>query len=93
MENSRNQQLWKKAKRRASFKIHLRSYVMVNGGLWIIYFLTTGQHWTHEMTPWPIWPMLGWGIGLASHYFAAYGNVDETNMVQKEYDKLLREQR
>jgi hypothetical protein len=91
METPRNQELWKKAKKRAAFKIHLRSYVIVNGGLWIIYFLSAGQNWSYNSFPWPVWPMLGWGIGLASHYFAAYGNHDELSIAQKEYEKLLRE--
>ncbi|MCE7039946.1 2TM domain-containing protein [Dyadobacter sp. CY312] len=93
METPRNEQLWKKAQKRASFKIHLRSYFIVNGGLWIIYFLSTGMNWGNHGFPWPVWPMLGWGIGLASHYFSAYGNNDEMNLAQKEYEKLLREQR
>jgi len=91
METSRNELLWKKAKKRAAFKAHLRSYVLVIGGLWIIYGLTTQQHWGHHVHPWPIWPMLGWGIGLASHYFAAYGSYDEKKSVEIEYEKLLRE--
>lgn len=93
METPRNEQLWKKAKLRASFKIHLRTYAIVNGGLWIIYFLSSNQNWGHEQYPWPVWPMLGWGIGLASHYFTAYGSNDETSIAQREYEKLLREQR
>jgi len=92
METPRNEFLWKKAKNRAGFKIHLRTYFIVNGGLWIIYFLTMSQSWGRHMYPWPIWPMLGWGIGLASHYMSAYGNLDEKKLAEREYEKLLREQ-
>jgi hypothetical protein len=46
----------------------------------------------HAFFPWPIWPMLGWGIGLTSHYFAAYGHNDERKLAEREYEKLLREQ-
>ena len=93
METSRNEFLWRKAKKRAGFKAHLRSYVLVIGGLWIIYGLTTQQHWGHHIHPWPIWPMLGWGIGLLSHYFSAYGHYDQKKSVEIEYEKLLREDR
>ena len=93
METSRNELLWKKAEKRAAFKAHLRSYVVVIGGLWIIYGLTTQQYWGHHIHPWPIWPTLGWGIGLLSHYLAAYGHYDEKKSVEIEYEKLLREQR
>jgi len=90
METPRNEFLWRKAKKRASFQVHLRTYLLVNGGLWAIYLLSHAQSWGHHTTPWPIFPMLGWGIGLASHYFSAYGNVDERHLAEKEYDKLLR---
>lgn len=92
METPRNEFLWKKAKNRASFKMHLRSYLVVNAGLWLIYFLSSGfdfpYKWHHY--PWPVWPMLGWGIGLFSHYLSAYGNMDEKNLAEKEYEKLLK---
>ena len=95
METPRNEFLWRKAKNRASFKIHLRTYLFVNGGLWLIYFLSSGFfssgfHFSHYNYPWPIWPMLGWGIGLGSHYMSAYGNLDEKRLAEREYEKLLR---
>ncbi len=36
---------------------------------------------------WPIWPMLGWGLGLSMHYFRAYQTIGIFNP-EKEYDKL-----
>ncbi|TDE18570.1 2TM domain-containing protein [Dyadobacter psychrotolerans] len=93
METPRNEYLWRKAKQRAGFKIHLRSYLIVNAGLWLIYFLSMGNHSLRHFYPWPIWPMLGWGIGLASHYFTAYGNLDEKALAEREYEKLVKEQR
>ncbi|WP_221394056.1 2TM domain-containing protein [Dyadobacter sp. NIV53] len=93
METPRNELLWRKAKKRAGFKIHLRTYFMVNGVLWIIYFITIGQSGGRHLFPWPIWPMLGWGIGLASHYLSAYDNAGEKKLVEQEYEKLIREGR
>ena len=40
---------------------HLTSYLAVIAGLWLIWALTGFGH------PWPIWPMLGWGLGLLGH--------------------------
>ena len=57
-----------RAKARVGFKIHLVVYISVIAFLWVIAFLT-GTVWRH---PWPIYPMMGWGIGLMGHYFAAY---------------------
>ena len=46
---------------RRGFREHLRTYVMVMALLVAIWALTGMGYF------WPIWPMLGWGIGVASH--------------------------
>ena len=43
------------------WKLHLASYVAVILGLWLIWAVTGAGY------PWPIWPMLGWGMGLLGH--------------------------
>ena len=43
------------------WRTHLGSYLALIAGLWLIWALTGGGY------PWPIWPMLGWGIGLLGH--------------------------
>lgn len=48
-----------------SFRIHLLNYLLVIGSLWVIWAMTGTGH------AWPVYPMLGWGIGLANHYAAA----------------------
>lgn len=94
METSRNELLWRKAKRRAGFKRHLQSYILVNSGLWLIYAMTFLQPFGHHSNfPWPVWPMFGWGIGLVSHYLSAYGSIDERRSVEIEYEKLIRSQK
>lgn len=92
MEEQRNEFLWKLAKKRAGFKSHLITYVLVIGGMWVLYLIMLQQQWGNNIHPWPIWPTLGWGIGLASHYFGAYGNFSEESMAEKEYQKLLKNQ-
>ena len=49
-----------------SFRAHATSYLLVMALLVTIWLLTTPGGYF-----WPIWPMLGWGIGLASHGLAA----------------------
>lgn len=51
-----------------SFRAHAGSYLMVMALLVTIWLLTTPGGYF-----WPVWPMLGWGIGLASHGLAARG--------------------
>ena len=97
MENSghfqstiRDPQLWEIAKRRASFKTHLGTYIVVNGFLWVIWFFTTsGNNVYTSRLPWPMWSTFGWGIGLIFHYLGAYV-YPKQNSVEKEYEKLIR---
>jgi hypothetical protein len=43
-----------------------RTYLAVMALLWLIW-LATGAGY-----PWPVWPMLGWGIGVAGHQGRAW---------------------
>jgi transcriptional regulator with XRE-family HTH domain len=83
---STDQQLWAIARSRAKFKRSLGSYSIVIPFLWVIWFLTS-QDKDINRIPWPIWPMLGWGIGLAIQYLKAYV-IQVGSLEQREYDKL-----
>jgi 2TM domain len=92
-------ELWEIAQKRAGFKSHLVSYIVVNAFLWAIWFFTGNQHkglhfneWSNDNYPWPIWPMLGWGIGLAFHYAGAYV-FPKANSIETEYQKLKNQQK
>jgi hypothetical protein len=55
---------------RRSFAGHALIYICVIGGLALLNLLTSPHY------PWFIWPLLGWGIGLAKHGFAAIAAGD-----------------
>jgi signal transduction histidine kinase len=61
----------RRARRRAAaevgFYTHLMSYLGVMAFLALINLFTTRY-------PWFIWPALGWGMGLFSHYMAVFGS-------------------
>ncbi len=57
-------------RRKAHFHRHLWSYLIVIGALLLINFLTPGPWWFQ-------WPALGWGIGLAFNFKAAYFPVQK----------------
>jgi hypothetical protein len=83
--------LWEIAKKRASFRGHLATYMVINGFFWIIWFFSGGRHYDEgSPLPWPVWPMLGWGIGIVFHYLGAYVFPKE-NSAEEEYQKLLKE--
>ena len=75
--------LWMIAKRRAAFKISAFSYLSVNCMLIAIWYFTSGA----GSYFWPVWSLLGWGIGIATQYFHAYHGYHLFS-VQKEYEKL-----
>lgn len=64
-------EILRRARRRAAaeagFYAHLMSYLGVIAFLALINLFTTRY-------PWFIWPALGWGIGLFSHYMAVFGS-------------------
>lgn len=83
MEVEKDKELWKIAKKRVGFKRHLATYLIVNATLWLLWLFTDSK----SDFPWPIWPMFGWGIGLAFSYRDAYVHPS-SNAVEKEYEKL-----
>ena len=64
----RRQQQWTSGNRTA-FRTHMTVFVMVNLLLFVIW-LTTWQLADGTSYPWFLWPLLGWGVGLAAHYAA-----------------------
>ena len=51
---------------KAAWGAHLGAYLAVNLMLVVIWLMTSGPGGYF----WPMWPMMGWGIGLASHGMA-----------------------
>jgi hypothetical protein len=79
--------LWEIAKKRASFKSHLLTYIVVIGFLWLLWAFMGREN---ADRPWPLWPTLGWGIGITMHFLSAYVFPRE-NSVEKEFQKLKKE--
>jgi hypothetical protein len=75
--------VYKKRKRDEFFQ-HLRAYCIVNGAL-LLMNLITGPG-----TFWVVWPILGWGIGLAFH--ASDGLYPNEEEVEKGARKMLKKQ-
>jgi len=88
--SSRDEKLWKMAKRRVEFKKHLIIYTIVNVFLWC-FWLFTGAKYGNSFFPWPAFVSLGWGIGLAFNFVGAYSGFKDT-MIDTEYQKLKNKQ-
>jgi hypothetical protein len=87
MEQPNDERLWRIAKKRASFKKNLYSYIVINTFLWGIWWFTAGRRGIGQHYPWPIWVMLGWGLGLGFQYFEAY-NGSKQDMASEEFKRL-----
>lgn len=83
----RDEKLWKTAKKRAEFKKHLITYLIINVFLWGMWLFSSLRHGDFSF-PWPAFVSLGWGIGLGFNYIGAYTGFKDS-MTQKEYEKLI----
>ena len=89
-----NEAMLKLAKRRVFLRRsalgHLAIYLLVNALLVAIFFLTTPGGYF-----WPVWSILGWGIGLLCHasttWFFLRASNKKQNAVEREYQRLLQE--
>ena len=84
MQTLNDNQLHELAKKRVEFRVHLVVYAVVNVMLWAIWYMT-GQGYI-----WPIWPTLGWGIGLIFHYLFEYRSSGVFSE-EEEYNKLKKQ--
>jgi uncharacterized membrane protein len=57
-------------RKKREFRVHLMAYVVVNAALVTIWALTSRAYF------WPVFPMLGWGIGVVFHAWDAYARPD-----------------
>lgn len=83
----KDEMLWRQARRRVNFKRSFAMYCIVNAFFWALWFFSDDTSYRWTWVPWPVWPMLGWGIGIAMQYYKAYMS-DEPGAVEKEYEKL-----
>jgi hypothetical protein len=91
-QQGRDPELLAIARKRASFKYHLFSYVVVNAFLWALWYFTEGNYHRGEGFPWPFYSSFGWGIGVFFHFTGAYVFPKNT-LVDREYEKLIKERK
>ena len=94
MNNPRSpEEIDRLARKRAGAKlgwyIHATVYLLVNAVVFAMSRYAFGER------PWSVFPLLGWGLGLALHGVSVFvlgkGSGLRERMVQKERERLLRE--
>lgn len=74
--------------KKRGFRTHLTAYVLVNGLLIIVWLATAISAGDGAWFPWPVFPLFGWGIGLAFHARAAYGSGITEAAIRQEMSRL-----
>jgi hypothetical protein len=82
LERAKETWLWR---RKSAFFRHLRTYCIVNGFLFLLNVITNPGGYL-----WVVWPILGWGIGLA--FSAAEAFFPSHDRVERGARHLLRRQ-
>lgn len=77
------QQAIESLKKKRDFRTHVLMYVLVNTMLVVIWAVTGGDFF------WPIFPILGWGIGVVANAWDVYGRGQITEEeIQREQQRL-----
>jgi 2TM domain len=82
----------RRIKARRDFRVHLLVYVAVNI-LMILIWLTTAAT-AGAWYPWFVFPLTGWGIGVAAHGWAVHGSPSRPitqEAIAEEVERMRRE--
>ncbi len=69
------------AEARLGFKIHLLVYALVMTGLIVLNSLLVAL--TDADFPWVVFPLVGWGIGLAFHYVYGFRKAADASRTRQ----------
>lgn len=81
-EQERREAAVKRLKAKRDFWQHVVVYVLVNALLVVIWAVTRDGGYF-----WPMWPLLGWGIGLGFHAWDTFQNPISEEAIRKEMEK------
>lgn len=79
----RRQQAIERLEARTAFWSHLTAYVLVNALLVTVWFIVADGGLF-----WPVFPLLGWGIGLFFHAFGTFRRPYTEERIRREMDRL-----
>jgi hypothetical protein len=74
-------------RKKHEFHAHLAAYILINAMFVAIYFMTNPGGFF-----WPVFPILGWGIGVFFHGWDTYTGPPSEDQIRKEMTRLERMQ-
>lgn len=93
-DNELRKKAEKRAEEKVDFLVHFTIYVCVNSLLALVWYFNGGSAWIvgkGDIFPWFIFPLLGWGIGLAAHFFGVFATPNlKDHFAEKEYERMKR---
>lgn len=66
MTDDQRQVAIRRIRAKRAFWVHLSVYIVVNAFLMVIWAVSSADYF------WPVWPMLGWGIGVGAHAVSVF---------------------
>jgi hypothetical protein len=73
----------RRLRKKHDFRIHLVIYLMVNALLVAVWAMTGPGFF------WPIFPLVGWGVGVVANAWDAYGrDVPTESQIRHEMEKM-----
>lgn len=81
-DQDRRQEAIERLKKRSEFWTHMTAYALVNAVIITVWFIVGGGFF------WPIFPLLGWGIGLFFHAMDVFRRPYSEAKIRREMDRL-----
>ena len=84
-EQTLREQAIERLKKKRDFRAHVFIYAAVNSALVVIWAVTGSGFF------WPIFPIIGWGVGVGANAWDVYGRKPLTeDEIRRETDRLRR---
>jgi len=92
-DEQRRELALQRLKDKNDFKVHLVVFAVINAMLVTIWAFTGNVFTAPPGAPleffWPVFPIVGWGVGVAIHGYTVYrGNVYTEEQIQREMRNL-----
>ncbi len=81
MTEDQRQRAIRRIQAKREVRVHFAVYLAVNAFLVLIWAVTSGGYF------WPMWPMLGWGVGLVAHTATVY--LGQSEISEEQIDREM----